>query len=643
MPRLHVKHPCRRLELCLVDGSLEHERAKVEIAIPRDRLLLRRLAAEVGPQRVFVLPNDPRHEAHPLRQGHVLEDLPRLRKRDDLLHRERLQVHDRQHAIHRLARPVAGLDVVVVLDDVGPVADADKLRIVRPLHRRAGDPDQPRQHGVGRGLGIPACRQERGGIGGGGCGSLGEGPADQHLQFRFRADEPFREHVVLGESGQQNFAISGTVAVVGDVNRAVRGLKAIGIGDAFPLIEHEPALPGRAVVVGKPAAQLHAALVGVEPVAMLHEQQPARGEPTHVEAGIGLPNARRLGRLGPRAAAVGRGRLHDALRRAGEHPERFVLPLHDHVLVPVGVGKPHRPPPLPGRALIGRDEHIRAAERIEFLEESREWTEHHLLTRPAAVALIKRDGQHPFAAGEDGRLVEGHAVPDAAGSGPDGVLGVGVVAHGRPDTGTTVEHLHALVEEEPEPAQWIGPEIADEHTPIPGKIFRMRIDDQPRLRPGLAVVVAGGQHEERLGAVASRDPACPEPSLGCPLDADRHAVVEFVVVVLRQRRRVEHRWDQREVGDPPQRVGLVGPGRVGRHHGEPSLRRIVGPRGRGHNKQQGGEDGEGGMHHGLLGLVNGDGMVPATEPGEADICPDVVAGTIFGTIFQAGKLIVGTC
>ena len=354
---------------------------------------------------------------------------------------------------------------------------------------------------------------------------------------------------------------------------------------------------------------------------MLHKQQPARGEPTHVEAGIGLPNARRLGRLGPRATAVGRGRLHDALRRAGEHPERFVLPLHDHVFVPVGVGKPRAPPPLPGRALVGRDEHIRAAERVELLEQSLERTEHSLLTRCTAVALIERDGQHPFAGREHRGFVEHNAVPDAAGGGPDGVLGVGVVAHARPDTRTAVEHLHALVEEDPEPAQRIGPEIADEHAPVPGKISSMRIDDQTRLRPGLAVVVAGSQHEERLGTVASRDPACPEPAFGCPLDADRHAVVEFVVVVLRQRRRVEHRWNEREVGHPPERVGLVGPDLVGRHRGEPCLGRIVGPRGRAHNEQQGGEDWEGGMHHVLLRLVNGNRMVPATTTGETGILP----------------------
>ena len=126
-----------------------------------------------------------------------------------------------------------------------------------------------------------------------------------------------------------------------------------------------PSLPGCAVVVGKPRAQLYAAFVGVDLVAVLHEQQPARGEPAKKEAGVGLTDAWRLGRLGPRAAAVGRGRLHDALRRPREHPQRFVSPLDDHVLMPVGIGKLHRTPPLPGRALVGRNKHIRTAERVD--------------------------------------------------------------------------------------------------------------------------------------------------------------------------------------------------------------------------------------------------------------------------------------
>jgi hypothetical protein len=63
----------------------------------------------------------------------------------------------------------------------------------------------------------------------------------------------------------------------------------------------------------------------------------------------------------------------------------------------------------------------------------------------------------------------------------------------------------------------------------------------------ITIVVAGGQNEKRLGAVATRDPAGPEPALGRPLDADRHAVIELVVVVLRQWRRVGRGRDEREI------------------------------------------------------------------------------------------------
>ena len=138
-------------------------------------------------------------------------------------------------------------------------------------------------------------------------------------------------------------------------------------------------------------------------------------------------------------------------------------------------------------------------------------------------------------------------MPDPARRGPDGRFGIGVVAHARPDARTAVEHLHALIEEEPEPAQRVGPEIADKDAAVPRKVFRMRVHDESRLRPGFPIVVAGGQNEKRLGAVAARDPAGPEPALGRALDADRHAVVELVVVVLRQWRRVGRGRDEREI------------------------------------------------------------------------------------------------
>ena len=315
---------------------------------------------------MLVLADNAGHEHLRVRQGDVRERLARLRQQVRLLHLEGLQVHHRKHAVHHFPRAVAWRDVIVVLNDVGPVAYADELRIVCTLHLSRRHADKPGEHLVGRSLGIPACRQELRGLRRpAGC-ARGEGPADEHLQLRFRSGELLGQHVGFGEPREQDLAIGGPVAVIGDEDRAVRGLKAVGIGHACALVEHESALPGLAVVVGQPGAQLHAALVGVHLVAVLHEQQPARGQPANVEAGVGLADARRLRGLGPGAATVGRGRLHDALRRPSEHPERLVSPLHDHVFMPVGIGKPHRGPPLPGRPLVRRNEHIRAAEGVEL-------------------------------------------------------------------------------------------------------------------------------------------------------------------------------------------------------------------------------------------------------------------------------------
>jgi hypothetical protein len=62
--------------------------------------------------------------------------------------------------------------------------------------------------------------------------AAGERPADEHLQLGFRAGELLGQHVGLGEPREQDLAVGVTVAVVGDEDRTVRGLKAVGIRNA---------------------------------------------------------------------------------------------------------------------------------------------------------------------------------------------------------------------------------------------------------------------------------------------------------------------------------------------------------------------------------------------------------------------------
>jgi len=241
----------------------------------------------------------------------------------------------------------------------------------------------------------------------------------------------------------------------------------------------------------------------------------------------------RKDRLGPRTASVGGFRFHDAVARAGQHPERAVLLLDDHVLVPVGIREGPDAAPFPGRTLVGRDEDIRAAQWVEFGEAAPELAK--------AGPLVERNGQHPLAGGEHGRFVERDTVPDAAGIGPDRRIGVGILADRGPDAGAAIEHVHRLIEDEPESPFGIRPEIANQNAAFRPETVFMGIEHDARARPGLAVIVAGSEDEEGIGTVPTRDPTGPKPPARRALDADGHAVVELVVVVLGKGRGIHHR------------------------------------------------------------------------------------------------------
>jgi len=85
---------------------------------------------------------------------------------------------------------------------------------------------------------------------------------------------------------------------------------------------------------------------------------------------------------------VGRDGFHDSLRGSGEHPEGTILPLHDHVFVPVGIRKRCGPATFPGGAFVGRDEDIGTPQGIEFGKAAFENIE--------PSPLIERDWKHPF-------------------------------------------------------------------------------------------------------------------------------------------------------------------------------------------------------------------------------------------------------
>ena len=169
--RFHVEGACGSLEFGLVDAVFKFLCAQIEVAIPRQFVF--RLATKVGSQSVLVLADDARHKDLRLRQGDVGERLARFGEQVRLFHLERLQVHHRQHAIHGGARAMAWCHVVVMLDDVGPLADTNELRVMRPFHLRRRDTDETLHHDVARQCRIPTCRNERRSEGRGGQGKKG--------------------------------------------------------------------------------------------------------------------------------------------------------------------------------------------------------------------------------------------------------------------------------------------------------------------------------------------------------------------------------------------------------------------------------------------------------------------------------------
>ena len=67
------------------------------------------------------------------------------------------------------------------------------------------------------------------------------------------------EDVVLGETRHEDLTVASAVAIIGNVDRAVGCLEAVGVGYALAFVENEAALPALALVVGQPGGELHAA------------------------------------------------------------------------------------------------------------------------------------------------------------------------------------------------------------------------------------------------------------------------------------------------------------------------------------------------------------------------------------------------
>ena len=490
MTRLHVESPRRRLELRLVDAVLEGLRAKIEVPKPRHRLFLRWLAAEVSPQRVVVLTNDARHEDLRLRQSDVRKRLACLSHRDGLFHCQRLQVHHRQYAIHRRARAVSRSDIVIMLDDVCTLADADELRIMRPLNLRRSDFYETLHDSVTSYRRVPVGRQQRWLV------EFVHSLSERHCT----RDVLSCQHIFLAEFCEQDFANTLSVAIVSDPNQSIAILHTVGIGHTTALIEQQSVIPGRSIVDGKLRCEMAAAFE----VVVVNKKQVARGQAADEE-----PRARALDRAGfgfapcpsfvtgvtlPKKAAAG----------ANEHPQAAISEFRDHALQ-----RPlrcfHCAVKFPCLTFIGRDAHA-----LKLL-----WSGKPFVNRLHGM----RHRHDPFTGRKHRRLVHPESIRPLV---ADAKLGtehrcrrVRIVA----DTGMHIMHCGCLVtpiEDVPQPSVGIDPERRIETA----SAIAQRQSHRLRHRERLSAIVTMGKHDCVFGSRlfwTTSEPCDKHAAFGCSL------------------------------------------------------------------------------------------------------------------------------
>ena len=106
-----------------------------------------------------------------------------------------------------------------------------------------------------------------------------------------------------------------------------------------------------------------------------------------------------------------------------------------------------------------------------------------------------------------------------------------------------VEVVHGLVEEQPEPPEWIGPQITDDHASLNWQMFGSTIDHEDGLTPAPPVIVTPGHEHVRLRSIRSSNPGGEKAPLRGTLDPDGHAVVEVLHRVFGKWVGVQARWE----------------------------------------------------------------------------------------------------
>ena len=166
--------------------------------------------------------------------------------------------------------------------------------------------------------------------------TLGDEAAHPHLSGDILA----RKDVFLAECAEVDLARAGPLEIVGNVDCPVSRLLSVGIGDARPLVEHEPAFPRCAVVARKIGGELLAPDVLVNR-SVLHQNQVPGLQATDEEAAGGMLDALHVFERRPCRALVVGDRLADSGPRARPAQNVAVLLFNEVMLVEAPVDLRH--------------------------------------------------------------------------------------------------------------------------------------------------------------------------------------------------------------------------------------------------------------------------------------------------------------
>ncbi len=133
---------------------------QIEVAIPSLRLTISSIfAGKITSQDLLIEVDDAGRKTNTGRQCHSQKPAPTLPS-GWFLHFQRLQVHNGKDAIHLSACAVTGLNVIVMFDNVSPLSDAYKFRIMSTSHMRSGDTNELVQNLITCQSSVPITRNE---------------------------------------------------------------------------------------------------------------------------------------------------------------------------------------------------------------------------------------------------------------------------------------------------------------------------------------------------------------------------------------------------------------------------------------------------------------------------------------------------